>query len=84
MRVTRLIPIGSVDVDRWALDLKTFSFAGMMINRQRFPPIKVSRRKCGRYRILDGRHRITASKIIGRMGIEARFSTDLEAGGGER
>lgn len=79
MRVKRHIEISLIDVDRYALGPKSFVFArAMMYPDDCFPPIRVARQSNGRYRILDGRHRLTAAKLIGLKTIWASFSTKPE------
>lgn len=78
MRIWKRIPIGAIDMDRWAIRPKALVFALVMDHGGQFPPIRVAAQRNGRYRILDGRHRVTAAKLTGRKQIWAIFSTTKE------
>lgn len=74
MRHLDRIPINLIAVDRWpfarVLDLVTHLRQGGTV-----PPIHVQRYSDGRYRILDGRHRVHAMLLLGRTHILARWGT---------
>jgi ParB-like chromosome segregation protein Spo0J len=74
MRKINFIDIHSIKMDRHPLNKSTLSLIKYMENGGFIPPIKVARLKQGGYLIRDGRHRVTASKILGRKSIEAKFS----------
>lgn len=75
MRVTMKIPIAQIQMDRFPLNPSTLALIKHYEKGGSVPPIKVSFLKNGNYRIKDGRHRITASKLLGREEILATFST---------
>lgn len=77
MRIIRSINIGLIDVDRWALAPRTLALVEHLRSNGTVPPIHVRRSQLGygRYVILDGRHRITATKLLGRSSILARYAT---------
>lgn len=72
-RVIREIPLASIDGERWpfrdVLPLVTHLQHGGSV-----PPIHVQIRPHGRYRLLDGRHRVMAFRLLGRRMILARYS----------
>ena len=74
MRQTKEIPIGAIQMDRWALQPQTLKLAAFLEMGGDVPPIHVARCANGNYRICDGRHRVTAFKLLGRRKITARFS----------
>lgn len=73
-RCIRAVPVSAIDIDRIALHKKTLAFAAAMRDGALFPPIKLAKLFDGRYRLLDGRHRYTATKLLERRNILARFS----------
>lgn len=75
MRIIKNISIGQIDIDRFPMCLCTLDLAIKMQNGL-IPPIKVLPLQKGRYRILDGRHRILAHKLNGRNVIKAKFYQD--------
>jgi len=80
MRSTKLIHVNDIRMDRHPLNESTLSLIKHMERGGSVPPIKVARLKGGGYLIRDGRHRVTASKLLGRKSIEAKFSeTPLSA-----
>jgi len=77
MRITKEIPIGQINVDRFPNHKKTLNYAIAMMFGAEFPPIRVAKIKNGRYKILDGRHRVLASMLNDKQLIKAKFSTKL-------
>jgi hypothetical protein len=89
-RLTAWIPVGQVEYDRlplnssglqttlWAdrkrsvADEEWLGTGGQEVLRM--PPVHVQRLETGRYRLLDGRHRLLACKLLGVRWILARFS----------
>ena len=65
MRTIETVPLATIIVDRWRIVPKTLEFALAMSYGDVFPPVKVQRVDDGRYRLKDGRHRVTAAKLNG-------------------
>ena len=75
MRHTKSINISMVKMDRHPLNGKTLSLIKYLESGGMVPPIKVASLKQGGYIIKDGRHRITAFKLLDRPEIKAKYST---------
>lgn len=75
MRVIKNIPISNIVVDRIPLD-RTLSLVKHLEQGGSVPPIKVEY-KNGTYILKDGRHRVTAYKLLGRKFINAKFYLTL-------
>lgn len=73
-RHTKFVRIALIKMDRYPLNPSTLDLIKHLENGGKIPPIKLAKLKDGGYLIRDGRHRITASKLLGREYIEARFS----------
>lgn len=73
MRIRRFLPIGQIIVDRWAIGPQTFDLAAKLQIGFQVPPIKVQDLGNGQFKIRDGRHRITAYKLLGRKEIEVTY-----------
>jgi len=76
MRITKDLPIANIKMDRWPICPQTFDLATKLEGGLKVPPIHVAKLPNGQYKICDGRHRVTAFKLLGRNEIEARFSTE--------
>ena len=74
MRIFRLIPTRSVIMDRHPLNEDTMSLAEYLKAGGAVPPIHVAKTEHGAYRICDGRHRVTAHKLLGRPWIMATYA----------
>lgn len=77
-RVEREIPVAATRMDRWPLNPTTLALVDYLRTGGEVPAIKVqtvSGGEGGGWRILDGRHRVAAAKLLGRSTIRARFST---------
>lgn len=72
MRVLADIPIAQVVVDRSPM-ARTLGLVRHLEAGGTVPPIHVKLLANGRYRILDGRHRILAFKLLQRTTITARY-----------
>lgn len=72
IRVVRPILIAAVQMDRHPLHPRTLELVRYLEAGGSTAPIHVATTEFG-YRICDGRHRITASKLLGRTHILARF-----------
>ena len=71
MRVIRELPISAIKMDRWPSQ-RVLGLVDYLRSGGTVPPIHVQ--VCGsRYRILDGRHRMMAFKLLGRDKIMARY-----------
>ena len=74
MRVIEEVPICKIIIDREVYSNTTKIFANVMrTTNHKFPPIHIQDRGDGFYLIKDGRHRISACKLIGREKILAKF-----------
>lgn len=74
MRVTRLIPIDQIVMDKWPLNRSTLSLVKHIERVGNLPrPIKVQNLYNGKFKIKNGRHRVTALKLLGYKSIEAKF-----------
>lgn len=77
MRVTSWINIVNIKVDRYSISKQTFDLAQKIesgkINVNDLPPIKVFLNKQGTFILKDGRHRITAYKLLGLTKIKAKY-----------
>ena len=72
MRVIKEIPIDNIKVDRFAIQPKTLDLVDYLRNGGSVPPIHIYRQN-GTFILCDGRHRLTAFKLLGRNEIMARF-----------
>ena len=72
-RVIRHILIAAVQMDRHPLHPNTLELVRYLEAGGSTSPIHVATTECG-YRICDGRHQITANKLLGRTHILARFA----------
>ncbi len=75
MRKEDEIPIGAIVMDRYPLNESTLRLIFYLMSGGQVPPIKVSTLGNGQFRIKDGRHRVTAFKLLGRQWIRAKYST---------
>lgn len=73
MRVVKPIPIANIIVDRHSLSPQTFSLAKHLESGGHIPAVRVVAGADGAYILRDGRHRVTATKLLGWTHIEARF-----------
>lgn len=77
MRVTGQIPIERIkSKKRLPLGLKAFQFALAMKRGEKFPPVKLQRSVTGdgNYVLKDGRHRVSAAKLLGHKTVFALYS----------
>lgn len=72
MRVQALIPVRQIKMDRSPLNTKTLSLVDFLRSGGTVPPIHVQL-KNGSFYIRNGRHRVTAFKLLGRQLIDARY-----------
>ncbi len=77
MRVTKLVPIRNIVMDRYPINPSTLSLIQHLEGGGTVPPIKIYRLASGQFQIKDGRHRITAFKLLGRENIKAVYSTKV-------
>lgn len=75
MRVTNLVPIGNIVMDRYQINPETMSLVRHLEGGGTVPPIKIYKLASGQFQIKDGRHRVTAFKLLGRESIKATYST---------
>lgn len=74
MRHLGRIPLSLVDMDRWPFE-RVLPLARHLEAGGTVPPIHVAKTPHGRFRIIDGRHRVHAHKLLGRAEILARWGT---------
>jgi ParB-like chromosome segregation protein Spo0J len=74
MRIIRDVNVSSIKMDRYPLNKSTLNLIKYLESGGSVPPIKIATLKKGNYLIRDGRHRITAFKLLGWEKIEAKFS----------
>lgn len=73
LRVTREIPVGAIRVDRMPFE-RVLSLVDFLRKGGKVPPIRVQKLSNGQYRILDGRHRWMAHKLLTRPTILATYA----------
>jgi hypothetical protein len=81
-RVERRIKVDLINIDRHPIDPATFKLAEFIKYQLpkragHLPAIHVARLADGRFKLLDGRHRVTAYKLLGRKTILARYSLTI-------
>lgn len=74
MRIIEDVPLSLVVVDHYKLAPETLALVAYLEDGGTVPPIHTARLPGGRHKLLDGRHRVTAAKLLGRTSIRARFS----------
>lgn len=77
-RGSAFIPIQQIEMDHHPLNPSTLGLVTHLAGGGEVPPIHVQSLVNGRYRICDGRHRVTAYKLLGYRHIEARYSIRTE------
>jgi uncharacterized ParB-like nuclease family protein len=73
MRVTKAIKLGNLVVDRWPLNPTTLALVDYLKGGGQVPPIHVQPQDNGTYKVLDGRHRALAYKLLGRDTIDCTY-----------
>lgn len=73
MRITRHLPISQLVIDRYPLGRRTASLMDHLEAGGTVPPIHVQVLPCGQYKVLDGRHRTLAHRMLERETILARY-----------
>lgn len=76
-RINKFIRVCSIEIDRYPINPTTLALVDHIRNGGDVPPIKVARKSTGGFAIRDGRHRVTAHKLLGIEYIEARFSQQV-------
>jgi ParB-like chromosome segregation protein Spo0J len=71
-RVVQPVPVASVRVERWPSRKSVASLVEYLAAGGSVPAIKLQKQP-GEFRILDGRHRLLAHKLLGRPWILARW-----------
>ena len=74
-RVVAFIDVGAIVVDKYPINLKTLELVRHLEAGGEVSPIKVAKLPGGGFKLCDGRHRVTAFKLLGRETIEAKYST---------
>ena len=77
MRIKKEINMSLIDIDRMPINPATLQYANRMTQGDIFPAVKLQSLPGGRFRLLDGRHRFVAFKLLGRSNILAQYSTRL-------
>lgn len=72
-RVIQSVPLNLIDVDRWPHEPRTLRLVDHFQAGGTVPPIRLVIRDNGRFQILDGRHRLLATKLLGRRAIVAKY-----------
>lgn len=77
MRRIEQINIKNIVVDKHSISKETFDLAYKIktnkLSIEYLPPIKLEYIKDGTYKLKDGRHRITAFKLLGIKSIKSKF-----------
>ena len=75
MRVIKLIPVSNIIIDRYSISPETLNLVDFIRNNNNLElsPIKVQKLSNGQYKLKDGRHRVTAFKLLGLKEIKAKF-----------
>jgi len=73
MRITNYILIAQIKMDRFAIQSRTLDLVKHIDKGGYIPPIKVACAN-GYYIIRDGRHRVTALKLLGHTKVLAKYS----------
>ncbi len=68
------INLSNIKMDRHPLNPSTLSLVEHLRASGTIPPIHVMLLKNGQYKICDGRHRVTALKLLGRKTVLAIFN----------
>ncbi len=71
MGTVTLINIQNIEKTRLPVNRASFNLARFLYRNELDKPIRVKLLKNGQYRVKDGRHRITAHKLLGRPAILA-------------
>ena len=74
MRVIERVPLGLIDPDRLPPPMKTVGLVYHMVNGGAIPPVHLQPTPTGRFRVMDGRHRIRASLMLGRETVLAKYA----------
>ena len=79
---TKFINICNIKVDRYPLNPSTLSLIHFLEENgiEELPPIRVRLESNGQYMIKDGRHRVTAFKLLGIKQILAKVSREYKRG----
>lgn len=72
MRILKEIPICSILLDRIPLQSRTLSLVRFLEGGNSVPPIHIQKMN-GHFKILDGRHRVTAYRLLGKKNILERW-----------
>ncbi len=73
MRIYKDLLIRNIKVDRHPINLRTLLLLEDIKKNGLFKPIKVQCLGNGSYKIKDGRHRITAHKLLGKTNIKCCY-----------
>lgn len=73
-RKIEFIPIKSIEMDHHPLNPSTLALIKFIESGGSIPPIHICKKPFGGFKICDGRHRVTAFKLLGISEIKAKFS----------
>lgn len=77
MRTTSWVNICNIIIDRHSISEQTLDLAMKVklgeIKTNDIPPIKLIMNKDGAFKLKDGRHRLTAFKLLGKKLIKANY-----------
>lgn len=73
MRIRKPIRVSNIRIDRAPVNLSTYQLARFLEAGGTVPAIKVRPLPSGEFVIRDGRHRVTAYKLLGWPEIEATY-----------
>ena len=76
-RIVGFINISLIKMDHHPLNPSVLGLIDHLDSGGSVPPIKVASLKDGTFLIRDGRHRVTASKLLGWKTIKAKYSTRI-------
>jgi len=74
MRQYKKIKIANIVIDRYPLNPSILGLLEHLKSGGSVPPIHIQKIGNGQYKILDGRHRVTAFKLLGKKDILSRFA----------
>lgn len=79
-RGVKTVKVASLIVDRQAIGPQSYKLAKHLEQGGTTPPIHVVAAANGRWRVLDGRHRALAHKLLGRIDISATIGIQSPSG----
>lgn len=68
------VKVRNIIVDKYPINKATLDLVFYLMSGGEVPAIKLQKLDCGQYKIKDGRHRVTAFKLLGWDIIKAKCS----------